>query len=111
MNGDSLGRRSGRSPLTRAPLAYCFAIAGTVLDVATVIVSGLNAVSAQQAIAMALPAGLITAGGVIAVLLPDPWAAWRRGFQHGCEAAIQCEQPRARPAIPVKSARHARLSI
>jgi hypothetical protein len=84
--------------------------AGAVLDVATVIVCALDAVSVQQAIAMALPAGLITAGGFIAWLVPDPWSAWRRGFQHGCAAAARCDPG---PAVDVaeKGLRAVRLCM
>jgi uncharacterized membrane protein len=56
----------------------------------TIIVSAANAVSAQQAIAMALPAGLITLGGLTVAIMPDAWTAWRRGFRHGCAAALNC---------------------
>ena len=84
-------------------------IAGTILDVATVIVCALNAVSAQQAVAMALPAALLTSGGFIALLLPDPWCAWRRGFMHGAQAAARSDQG---PAVDVaqKGLRKVRLS-
>jgi hypothetical protein len=94
--------------LARASQALWVMVAGTVLDVATVIVCALNAVSVQQAVAMALPAGLITAGGFIAFLIPDPWCAWRRGFRHGCEAAARCEPC---PAVDVaqKGLRNVRL--
>ncbi len=84
-------RQPGRNCLTLGPRAFYCTVAGTVLDVATVIVCALNAVSAQQAIAMALPAGLITAGGVIALLVRDPWVAWRRGFEQGSAAAGRCD--------------------
>jgi uncharacterized membrane protein len=80
-------RQAGWVGLVRARRALWLTFAGVVLDVVTVIVCALDAVSVQQAIAMALPAGLITAGGFIALLVPDPWCAWRRGFRHGCEAA------------------------
>jgi hypothetical protein len=88
-------------------------ITGAILDVATVIVCALNAISAQQAIAMALPAALLTAGGLIALLLPDPWCAWRRGFMHGCQAAARSDPS---PAVDVaqnkvnKGLRKVRLS-
>jgi hypothetical protein len=80
-----------RPRLPLAPRAFCCAVAGVVLDAATVTVCLLNVVSTQQAIAMALPAALTTAIGVIGLLVPDPWTAWRRGFQHGCATAARCE--------------------
>lgn len=91
MNNGSLRQQHDWMYRTRAKRALWSMVAGIVLDVATVIVCALDAVSAQQAIAMALPAGLITAGGFIALLVPDPWIAWRRGFMHGCEAAARCD--------------------
>lgn len=100
----------GRTRLTRRRLAVWNLVAGTLLDAATVIVCSLDAVSVQQAIAMALPAGLLTAGGMIALLVPDPWAAWRRGFRQGCEAAFlsrHCPEP---ADVTRKSSGKARLT-
>jgi hypothetical protein len=79
------------------------------LDVATVIVCVFNAVSAQQAIGMALPAGLITGGGFIALLVPDPWCAWRRGFMHGCQAASRCDSRSTTVVVAQKGLRNVRL--
>jgi hypothetical protein len=87
----SLALRLGRAHLAVAPRAFCCVVAGLVLDAVTVVVCLLNVISVQQAIAMALPAALTTAGGVIGSLVPDPWTAWRRGFQQGCAAAARCE--------------------
>jgi uncharacterized membrane protein len=76
-------------PRTRlAP--WCTAV-GAVLSLITVIVSALDAITAQQAIAMALAAGMTTVVGLIAMMVPDAWVAWRRGFQHGYEAAASSE--------------------
>jgi len=61
---------------------------GAALSSITVALSALNAISAQQAIAMALPAVLITVGGIASWIVPDAWIAWRRGFRHGCKAAL-----------------------
>jgi hypothetical protein len=69
---------------------WCTAV-GTALSIVTVIVSALNAISAQQAVAMALPAGMTTIAGLIAMTVPDAWVAWRRGFQHGYETAAKSE--------------------
>jgi hypothetical protein len=112
--GGKIGRPPGRVRLTlqplrprlpEAPLAFCCAIAGLVLDTATVTVCLLNVVSAQQAIAMAVPATLTTAVGVIGLLVPDPWTAWRRGFQHGCAAAARCEACRGTVDVTLRSVR------
>src|SRR4029077_12635643 len=63
--------------------------AGGALGLITVILSAINAISAQQAIAMALPAGVTAIGGQINLLVSDSWTAWRRGFRQGCEAGIR----------------------
>lgn len=64
---------------------------GAALSLITVIVSALNEISTQQAVAMALPAGMMTVFGLIAMTVPDAWVAWRRGFQHGYETAAKSE--------------------
>jgi hypothetical protein len=102
----SFAVRLGRAHLAVAPRAFCCAVAGLVLDAGTVIVCLLNAISVQQAIAMALPAALITAVGVIGLLVPDPWTAWRRGFQHGCAAAARCEACQGAVNVTPPSVRH-----
>jgi len=99
-----------RLHLPSAPRAFCCAVAGLVLDTATVIVCLLNAVSTQQAIAMALPAALTTAVGVIGLLVPDPWTAWRRGFQHGCATAARCEACQVAVDVTPQSVRRPWLS-
>ena len=85
-------------------------VAGVILDVATVTVCALNAISAQQAIAMALPAALLTGGSFIAMLVPDPWSAWRRGFIHGCQAASRCDSGPATVVVAPKGLRSVRLT-
>jgi hypothetical protein len=66
-------------------------VAGITTVVITVILSAINAVSAQQAVAMALPAGLTALAGLLGMMIPDAWTAWRRGFREGCEAARRCQ--------------------
>jgi len=89
---DALLRQS-RGPARSSPrqriAAWCTAVGITTVLV-TVILSAVNAVSAQQAIAMALPAGVTAVGGLVGTLVPDAWTAWRRGFRQGCEAAQMC---------------------
>lgn len=95
---------------TRSRLAPWLAAGGTILALVTVVVSALDAVSAQQAVAMALVAGLTTMGGLVAVLVPDAWVAWRRGFRHGCEVALRSDpHPVAidTSATPMRDARFA----
>jgi hypothetical protein len=110
MGSESIWPWLGRTGLTRAPRAFYVVLAGMVLDVTTVIVCALNVVSAQQAVAMALPAGLVTASGMIGLLLPDPWVAWRRGFQHGCDAAARSDSCPMAVNGTTKGARQVRLS-
>jgi uncharacterized membrane protein len=66
---------------------------GIALSVATVSLSALDAISTQHAIAIAVPAVLITVGGMAGRIVPNAWTAWRRGFRQGCEAAMTCQRP------------------
>ncbi len=61
---------------------------GLLLGLITIILGAFNQVSAQQVIALALPATVITIGGLINRLIPDAWTAWRRGFKQGCRIAV-----------------------
>ncbi len=90
--------RRGAGARRRARLAAWTITAGVALSSATVAVSALNVVSTQQAIAMALPAVLITLGGIAAWIVPDAWIAWRRGFRRGCEVAALTSQADLIPA-------------
>ena len=81
--------RARSSPRERLA-AWC-TVVGITTVVITVILSAINAVSAQQAIAMALPAGVTALGGWLGLIIPDAWTAWRRGFRQGCEAAQRCQ--------------------
>jgi hypothetical protein len=110
MELESLRQQSSWIQLARTRRALWSTGAGVLLDVATVVVCALDAVSDQQAIAMALPAGLITAGGFIALLVPDPWRAWRRGFRHGCEAAARCDPGPTAVDAAQKGIRNTRLT-
>jgi len=80
------GRRWRR--MRPAPM---FVSAGTVLTLLTMVLGFSDAISAQQAIALALLAAVSTVGGVIRMIVPDTWIAWRRGFRLGCEVAMSCE--------------------
>lgn len=91
MHDALLRQRFGRarfSPRERVA-AWC-TVVGITTVVITVILSATNAVSAQQAIAMALPAGVIALRGLLGLIIPDAWTAWRRGFRQGCETALRC---------------------
>jgi hypothetical protein len=63
------------------PAVRC-AVAGLVLDLTAAVCSGLNLLSAQQTIALALPATLLTVGGMASAAKPGRAIA-RRGFQAG----------------------------
>jgi hypothetical protein len=77
----------------RARLAAWNTAMGIALSSVTVTLSALDAISDQQAIAMALPAVQITVAGVARRIVPDARIAWRRGFRHGCEAAPISQPP------------------
>jgi hypothetical protein len=87
----------------RRPAAICATVGGLLTLVTTVLCIS-NVVSTQQAIALAIPAVLITLGGWFGVIVPDALIAWRRGFQLGYEAAIDNPAPgdssAATPAVP-----------
>jgi hypothetical protein len=90
MDGESHAQRlrPAVSAWRRAQVAAWTTAVGIALSSVTVVLSALNTVSTQQAIAMAVPAVLITVGGLAGRIVPDAWIAWRRGFRHGCEAAL-----------------------
>jgi uncharacterized membrane protein len=99
MNGEVQGprMRPGVGGRRRARLAVWNTAVGIALSSVTVALSALNAISTQQAIAMALPAVLITVSGLAGCIVPDAWIAWRRGFRHGCEAALTSQAYVLRP--------------
>jgi hypothetical protein len=88
MDGESHRQqlRSAPGAVARAWLAACIAV-GIALSTVTVALAALNAISTQQAIALAFAAVLITLGGAAGRIVSDAWIAWRRGFRRGCEAA------------------------
>ena len=92
MHDALLRQRLGRARFSpRERLAAGCTVVGITTVVITVILSATNAVSAQQAIAMALSAGVTAMGGLLGLIIPDPWTAWRRGFRQGCEAALRSQ--------------------
>src|SRR5215472_7187932 len=86
------GDRERPGWLQRRPAAICAAVGGLLTLVTTVLCIS-NVVSTQQAIALAIPAVLITLGGWFGVIVPDALIAWRRGFQLGYEAAMDNPVP------------------
>lgn len=78
------GEWRGRSHVRAAMLVTA---AGALLALATIVLGFVTDISPQGAIALAMVATLSTLGGMLGVIVPDPWAAWRRGFAQGCKAA------------------------
>jgi hypothetical protein len=74
---------------TRSKGAYT--AAGLLLTVTTITLCLAEAISVLQAIALALPATVMTLGGLISLLLPGTYIAWRRGFEQGCQVAMSVE--------------------
>ncbi len=72
----------------RADRAAWAAAAGIILGISAVICLALGAISGQQAIAMALPAALLIAGGLIVMAMPDPATGQRGGFLAGLRAGL-----------------------
>jgi hypothetical protein len=72
----------------QARLAILGTCAGAALGVSTVILSAINAISAQQAIAMALSANVALIGGLLRTIILDPRTAWQRGFQQGYQIRV-----------------------
>jgi len=95
MKGESCWQRVRRAVAAwrRVRLAAWGTAVGLALSLVTIGLSALNAVSTQQAIALAMPAVLITVAGLGGLIVPDAWIAWRRGFRHGCEAAMIIQPP------------------
>jgi hypothetical protein len=62
--------------------AWCQAV-GAVLAIATLTCSLLDVISAQQAIALGLPAALFIIGGLIAAASVDPSTAEQLGIRAG----------------------------
>jgi hypothetical protein len=90
MDGESRGQplRPVIAAWRRARFAAWVTAVGIGLSSVTVALSAGNAISTQQAIALALPAVLISVGGVGGWVVLDAWIAWRRGFHRGRNAAL-----------------------
>ncbi|MGO8956293.1 MAG: hypothetical protein ACLQFR_02795 [Streptosporangiaceae bacterium] len=82
--------RVGRWRTVRPAALWTFF--GGILASVTIILSALNLGSAQQSIALAVPALVMTIGGLINTLVPDSWTAWRRGFKQGCRVGAMCQR-------------------
>src|SRR5262245_56118757 len=101
-------RRTRSSRRTRRAV-WCTTV-GAGATFATVVMGAIDAVSAQQAIALALPAHTITLVGLLQMSVPDAWTAWRRGFQHGCQAALRSQADGLMSRGPAEARREVRLA-
>ena len=93
-NSHASGGREGMDELPRQPddpgprrpaarrAVWC-EVVGVILGVAAVICVALGAVSAQQAIAIGLPAALFIIAGIVMAIMSDPATGRRTGFQAG----------------------------
>lgn len=76
---------------------------GGILTATTIVLSAVNAVSPQQSVALALPAAVLTIGGLLGAVVPDAWTAWRRGFKVGCQAGLQAQTEPAESRVREES--------
>ena len=77
-------------------LAACMAI-GLIMAGVTVFLSAANAISVQQAIAMALVSAVTVIAGLARTIAPDVYKAWRRGFRLGCQTTLRARGDGPRP--------------
>jgi hypothetical protein len=83
---DEIQHRKQAGRAGQVDLATLCQAGGAVLAVATLTCSLLNVISANQAIALGLPATVLVIGGLIASSVPDPSVSSRLGFQAGLRA-------------------------
>ena len=81
---------------------WCTAV-GVAGILATVAMCAISAITTLHAIALALPAETFTLVGVLQMTVPDALTAWRRGFQHGCQAALRSQADVLMPDVPERS--------
>jgi uncharacterized membrane protein len=70
----------------RSQVATSCQVIGAVIVIATLVCSLLGVISAQQAVALGLPAVVLILGGLIAVWVPDPQTSHRLGVRAGLQA-------------------------
>src|SRR5689334_21916183 len=92
MDGGTIPRRSAhRRGWLRTWSGAAYTTGGLLLTATTISLCFSNTISALHAIGLALPAGLMTLGGLICLLLPGTYDAWLRGFEQGCKVAMTVE--------------------
>jgi hypothetical protein len=79
-------RRQDAKLRHQARLPALCQVGGAVLALATLTCTLLELISAQQAIAMGLPAAMLVTGDLITASVPDPSTSKRLGFQVGLRA-------------------------
>src|SRR5215470_516009 len=70
--------------------AGAFAVVGAILTLTTVVICTFTAIRVQQAIALAILATPIAVMAAFSMIVPDVYAAWRRGFRLGCKVGMSC---------------------
>jgi hypothetical protein len=99
MIASSWWQRIYRADRWRTPTAATrWAGVGGILGLVTIVLSAVSWVSATQAIALALPAMIITIGGLTRSVVPDSYTAWRRGFKQGCQVALTYQRDALYPS-------------
>jgi hypothetical protein len=78
---------------------------GLVTSLITVIVCAMNVIHGSLSFALAVPACLTSVGGLLGLIIPDAWTAWRRGFQQGWQTAMQAQPDGLGSDIPAKARR------
>lgn len=93
MNGCSRWQWIDRVGLRRAVRsAAAWACFGGTLGLATIVLGACKFVDTESLIALAVPAIVISIGGLINMLIPDVGTAWRRGFEQGCRAGAMAQR-------------------
>ena len=82
--------RVGLPRAVRSPAVW--ACCGGILGLATIVLGVCEIVDTRRLIALAVPATVLSIGGLINVLIPDALTAWRRGFAEGCRAGAMAER-------------------
>lgn len=72
----------------RVMVAACCQAVGALLAIAAVTCARMGLISAQQTVALALPAALLIVGGVIAASTVDAPTAERLGFRAGLHVGL-----------------------
>jgi hypothetical protein len=94
-----------RSWSRRRLAAAACTTAGLIMSLITVIECAANIPKGSQPFALALPACLMTVGGLAWLAIPDAWTAWRRGFQQGWQTAMGVQPEGLTSDLPARAHR------